>query len=160
MNKRAILASVLVMPLAVAACSGAGGTPVSSSGPAETPVSSSGPATNSTPAGVTERSDGGMVTVEATWNGPAAGASFDVKLDTHSVDLDALDLSNAVLRNDRGESLVPKPWIAAKGGHHREGNLSFDGDTFSFFIGAKWIELTLIGIGDVPERTLHWDIAS
>ena len=148
MNKRGVLASVLVVPLALAGCSGAGGTPVSTSG---------APAT-STPVGVTETNEGGMVTVEATWSGPASGATFDVKLDTHSVDLDALDLSNAILRNDRGERLTPKPWIAAKGGHHREGELSFSGDSFGFFNGAKWIELTLVGIGDVPERTLHWDV--
>lgn len=150
MNKRAILVSILVVPLAVAGCSAAGGTP----------ASTSGATASSTPVGITETNEGGMVTVEATWSGPASGATFDVKLDTHSVDLDAVDLSNAVLRNDRGETLVPKPWVAAKGGHHREGILGFDGESFSFFNGAKWIELTLVGIGDVPERTLHWDIGS
>ncbi|MBI3746310.1 MAG: hypothetical protein HY264_07265 [Chloroflexi bacterium] len=90
----------------------------------------------------------------------SAGATFDVKLDTHSVDLDRLDLSNAVLRNDRGETLVARPWTAAKGGHHREGALSFDGDAASFLAGAKWIELALIGVGDAPERTFRWAIGS
>jgi hypothetical protein len=146
MNKRVLFAWIPVF-LAVGACSGAGGTP------------SPATAAPSTPVGVTETNEAGMVTVEATWSGPASGATFDVKLDTHSVDLDAVDLSNAVLRNDRGESLVPKPWVAPKGGHHREGNLSFDGDNFGFFNRAKWIELTVVGVGGVPERTLHWDIA-
>lgn len=100
------------------------------------------------------------MTVVATWAGPAAGASFDVVMDTHSVDLDALDLANATLRNDRGETLTARPWAAPKGGHHREGALSFDGNTAQFLAGANWIELVLVGVGDLPERTLRWKIGS
>jgi len=96
----------------------------------------------------------------ASWSGPAAGATFDLKLDTHSVDLDALDLANAVLRNDRGETLAAQPWDAPKGGHHREGTLTFKGDASTFLAGARWIELTLAGIGDIPERTLRWTVGS
>lgn len=111
-------------------------------------------------AGATQRSEGGQVTVEATWKGPAVLAIFDVKLDTHSVDLDGLDLSNAVLRNDRGETLAARPWDAPTGGHHREGSLTFDGNVSSFLAGAKSIELVLAGIGDIPERTLRWQVGS
>lgn len=106
----------------------------------------------------TQRSEGGQVTVEATWSGPAAGAVFEVKLDTHAVELDAIDLANAVLRNDRGETLAAQPWTASKGGHHREGSLSFDGNVSTFLAGAKSIELVLTGVGDIPERTLRWQI--
>ncbi len=106
----------------------------------------------------TRTSDGGQVTVLATWSGPAAGATVAVSLDTHSVDLDALDLATAVLRNDRGQTLSARPWAAPKGGHHRSGNLSFDGDTGAFLTGARWVELVLTGIGDLPERTLRWDV--
>lgn len=106
----------------------------------------------------TQRSDGGQVTVEATWAGPAAGGVFDVKLDTHSVDLDSLDLSGAILRNDRGETLPARPWAAPAGGHHREGKLTFGGDASGFLAGATWIELVLTGVGDVPERVLRWRI--
>lgn len=150
MNKHAILASLLAIPLAVAACSGMAGAPE---------PASSGTASSSS-AGATQTSEGGQVTVVASWSGPAAGAAFDVKLDTHSVDLDALDLSNAVLRNDRGETLAARQWAAAKGGHHREGTLTFDGDASSFLAGAKWIDLTLAGVGDIPERTLRWALGS
>ncbi len=94
------------------------------------------------------------------WAGPDRGAVFDVALDTHSVDLDALDLSDTVLRNDRGETLPAQPWAAPKGGHHREGTLTFEGDAAPFFEGAKWIELVLQGVGDIPERTLRWEIGS
>ena len=96
--------------------------------------------------------------MEATWTGPTAGAVFEVKLDTHAVDLDALDLSNAIVRNDRGETLAARPWAAPKGGHHREGSLTFDGDVSSFLKGTKSIELVLNGVGDIPERTLLWQI--
>lgn len=150
MKKHGILASLLALPLVVAACAGTVGAPA--------PASSGG--ANLSTAGGTKTSEGGLVTVQATWIGPAAGATIDVKLDTHSVDLDALDLSNAVLRNDRGETLAGRPWAAARGGHHREGTLTFDGDASSFFAGAKWIELTLVGVGDIPERTLRWEIGS
>lgn len=107
---------------------------------------------------VTRTSDGGQVTASVTWAGLDAGATFDVKLDTHSVDLDALDLANATLRNDRGESMTARPWAAPKGGHHREGVLTFGGDSAAFLSGAKWIELVISGVGDLPERTLRWEV--
>lgn len=150
MNKLGLLASLLALLLLTEACSGTAG--------ASAPASSA--AASSSPAGTTQTSEGGGVTVVASWAGPVAGATFDVKLDTHSVDLDALDLSNAVLRNDRGETLVARPWAAPKGGHHREGALTFGGDASGFFAGAKWIELALAGIGDTPERILRWAIGS
>lgn len=108
----------------------------------------------------TQRNDGGQVTVEVTWDGPAAGAVFDVKLDTHSVDLVGLDLSDAELTNDRGESLVAAVWEAPKGGHHREGRLAFSGDAAAFLADTRWIELTIDGVGAVPERVLRWEVAS
>ncbi len=107
-----------------------------------------------------QTSDGGQVTVVVDWAGPARGAVFDVTLDTHSVDLDALDLADASLRNDRGETRRARPWTAPKGGHHREGALTFDGDTAQFLAGARWIELVLVGVGDLPERTLRWEVGS
>ncbi len=148
MNKHAVLASLLAVPLALAACSSTAGAPA----PASSGTSSSSSAS------ATQTSEGGGVTVVASWPGTTAGATFEVKLDTHSVDLDALDLSTAVLRNDRGETMRAGPWAAPKGGHHREGALSFDGDASSFFAGAKWMELALVGVGDTPERTFRWAI--
>ena len=100
------------------------------------------------------------MTVVVDWAGPADGAVFDVKLDTHSVDLDALDLADAILRNDRGDTLSALPWAAPIGGHHREGALKFTGDTAAFFTGANWVELVLSGVGDVAERTLRWQVTA
>jgi len=148
MNMRLLRATLLTIPLAVASCTGTSATPT---------LAPSGPASPAS-VGVTKSSEGGQVTVEATWRGPAAGATLDIKLDTHSVDLDALSFSDAVLRNDRGETLTARPWAAAKGGHHREGALTFEGDTSGFLAGARWIELNLVGVGTVPERTFRWPI--
>lgn len=122
----------------------------------------SGPvgATASPSGTVTRTSDGGEVTVVVDWAGPSAGAAFDVTLDTHSVDLDPLDLGDAILRNDRGETLKPRPWAAPKGGHHRQGTLSFEGDAARFLADARWIELVVKGVGELPERSLLWELRS
>ena len=109
---------------------------------------------------MTRTSDGGQVTAVVDWAGPAGGAVFDVTLDTHSVDLDALDLSDAILRNDRGETMSAQRWAAPKGGHHRQGALAFDGDPATFLAGARWVELVLPDVGDLPERTLRWELGS
>lgn len=120
------------------------------------------PAGSAPPSGVgferVQRNEGGEVTVEVNWDGPAAGAVFNVTLDTHSVDLDALDLLDAVLANDRGETLAASPWEAPKGGHHREGRLAFGGNAVSFLADARWIELTIDGVGTVPHRVLRWEV--
>ena len=148
----------LVLVGTVAACSG---TTSPSAGPVASRSSEPGASGSAaTATNATQTSEGGQVTVVATWAGPGSGASFDVALDTHSVDLDALDLKDATLHNDRGEKLTPGSWAAPKGGHHRQGTLTFTGDAPSFFAGAKWVELILTGVGDLPERTLHWAIGS
>lgn len=105
-------------------------------------------------------SDEGGVTVKVTWAGPDSGASFEVAMDTHSVDLDGLDLRDAVLRNDRGDQLSAEPWTAPKGGHHREGTLSFGGDVRAVLDRASWIEVVLRGVAGVPERVLRWQVGT
>ena len=96
--------------------------------------------------------------MEVSWAGAVSGVTFDVKLDTHSVELDGIDLTDAVLRNDGGEILRARPWAAPAGGHHREGQLSFDGDAERFLAGARWFELVINGVGGVPERVLRWEL--
>lgn len=155
MNRRArLLTLTLLLAAIVAGC----GSAASSVGAAVSPAAAASPTASA--GSSTQRSEGGQVSVEAAWAGPSAGASFDVKLDTHSVDLDALDLSNAILRNSRGETLSAVPWTAPKGGHHREGTLTFGGNAAAFFAGATSIDLVLVGVGDLPEQTLHWQIGS
>ena len=150
----------LAVMASIGACSTTAAPSVSpppSASPPPSELASSSPE----PAGsTTQTSEGGEVTVVAIWPGPDAGAAFDITLDTHSVDLDALDLADAILRNDRGDTLTATPWDAPKGGHHREGALTFDGDAAPFLDGAQWIELVFTGIGDLPERTLRWDVGA
>jgi hypothetical protein len=149
---------LLTLTILVAATAAACGSSASSAGNSGTLVPSASPTTSG--GSSTQRSEGGQVTVEATWAGLSVGASFDVKLDTHSVDLDALDLSNAILRNNRGEALAAVPWTAPKGGHHREGTLAFADNVAAFLAGATSFDLVLTGVGDLPQRTLHWQIGS
>lgn len=129
--------------------------------PSATAQASAVASTSQQPArSTTQTSEGGEVIVVAIWPGPDAGAAFDITLDTHSVDLDTLDLTDAILRNDRGDTLTATPWDAPKGGHHREGALTFNGDAAAFLDGANWIELVFTGIGDLPERTLRWEVGA
>lgn len=149
---RALPGLFVASAVALAACS--------SSGPAASPPTSAAPSLASQTGQTTKTSDGGQVTVVVDWSGPSAGAVFDVQLDTHSVDLDSFDLADTTLRNDRGETMKARPWSAPKGGHHREGTLTFDGDATAFVAGANWIELVIAGVGDLPERTLRWEVGS
>lgn len=155
MDRSVLLSVVLAVALIVAACS-ASSVPTGSGAQPPSPIGGT-PATADAGA-LTQTSEGGQVTVVATWAGAPADARFDIQLDTHSVDLDALDLADATLRNDRGGTLAAQPWAAPKGGHHREGALTFDGDASGFIAGARWVELVLFGVGDLPERTLRWEI--
>ena len=160
-SQRLLTGFPVAMVVLLAACSSA--TPAVSGPPGSsaTPTASGSPGSSANPTGqMTQTSDGGQVTVVVDWPDPAGGAVFDVTLDTHSVDLDALDLADAILRNDRGDSMPAQPWAAPKGGHHREGALTFGGDTARFLAGARWIELVRVGVGDLPERTLRWEVAS
>ena len=147
---RTLAVSAFLFALIAAGCGSAVGLRASSSPVASPPVQAGFESTR--------RSEGGEVTIQATWAGTAAGAVFDIKLDTHSVDLDGLDLADAVLTNDRGEHLAATPWEAPRGGHHREGALSFSGDAATFFADTRWIELTVNGVGSVPERVLRWEL--
>lgn len=153
MDRNPTLGALAATIMLLAACSSS--TPAA---PGATPAASTGAGSFASAGSTSQTSDGGQVTVVVDWPGPVGGAVFDVKLDTHSVDLDALDLSDAILRNDRGETLSAQPWAAAKGGHHREGMLTFDGDAGRFFTGARWVELVLSGVGDLAERTLRWEV--
>jgi hypothetical protein len=100
--------------------------------------------------------DAGPVTVTATWLGPTAGLAIELALDTHSVDLDRLQLTDALLRNDRGETLAGAVWSAQDGDHHRSGPLRFAGDSAAFLTDARWVELVLPDVGDGTERRLRW----
>jgi len=109
----------------------------------------------------TQQVDGGDVEVSVTWGGRAAGAVFDVALNSHAVDLDSVDLlDSAILRID-GEELRPTAWEAPMGGHHRAGTLTFPatGSTGQLLLGPEVgaIELIVRDVAGVPERVFRWN---
>ena len=121
-----------------------------------TPGETGTPGETAAPGGGQQLSDGGQVVVTVDWPGPPGGALFDVKLDTHSINLDAVDLAGSRLLNDRGDLVAGAAWVAVPGGHHREGQLTFVVGP-EFFAGTRWIELVLLNVGDMPERRLRWE---
>ena len=122
-------------------------------------------------ADLTQRDGGeGGVTVEATWvtrqhagtDGIASRlerypldryVAFHLKLDTHSVDLNQYDLTDAAtLSVDGGAPQSATAWVAlGDDSHHREGLLIFARKE-----GASRVELTVIGVAGVPQRVLRW----
>ena len=110
---------------------------------------------------VTQTNEGGQVTVSATWNGAVAGPIFQIALNTHSVDLDGIDLVKvAVLRTDQGQEVHPSSWDAPKGGHHRSGTLTFpaqapDGQAV-LGTNVRSFDLVIRDVAGVPERVFTW----
>jgi hypothetical protein len=123
----------------------------------------SGPAQSvgSSAAATTQTSNAGQVTIAVSWAGPSRGAVFDVVMETHTVDLDGVDLRQlAVLRTDQSAEVRPVAWEAPKGGHHRQGTLSFpataaDGSPL-FGPGTRVVELIIPDVASVPERSFRW----
>ena len=109
-------------------------------------------------AGVTEEQSS-PVSVDVVWQGADAGPIFSVAMDTHSVDLDGVDLmQTAVLRTAGGLEVQPIEWQAPTGGHHRSGVLTFPPvlDDGSLVPGDGTFELVIRDVGGVPERTFAW----
>jgi hypothetical protein len=146
---RAYIIPIIIVTVVVLV--GAGIRLLSTAAPAQPP-----PMAAASAAGLTRVSEGGQVTVKATWAGPAAGLVFTIVMDTHAVDLDGYDLAQlAALRVDGGPDLAPVRWDAPAGGHHREGTLAFPTEQGGKpVIGAQTrrIELTIRDVAGVPER--------
>jgi len=121
--------------------------------------SGSDSAGQSASAGGKRSSDAGSVTVDLNWDGPDSGLVFSVTMDTHSVDLDGFDLIKlAVLRTDSGAEIAPTGWDAPKGGHHREGKLSFPATLDGRPVLGETVRGITIIVRDVasPERSFQW----
>jgi hypothetical protein len=150
-----LVAFAILLSLVLSAC-----------GRAETDASASASnASNSTGSLQTQTSEGGEVTVKVTWQGLSAGPMFTVVMDTHAVDLDVYDLRElAVLRTDRGREVQPAGWDAPKGGHHREGTLTFpttgpDGNQW-MTSSTRNLELVIRNVAGVPERVFRWTVVA
>lgn len=81
--------------------------------------------------------------------------SFDVRMNTHSVNLDAYDMETlCFLRIDGGPEEKALGWFKpGGGGHHVSGVLKFAGPISS---SAKSLQVIIREIGGVPERIFEW----
>lgn len=85
--------------------------------------------------------------------------TFEVSMNTHSVDL-SMDLATlATLTTDNGNSIQGVLWDGPRGGHHVSGTLSFPASIAGKPIldGASKLSLTINNI-DAPERVFTWDL--
>lgn len=112
------------------------------------------------------RTDGqGAVTVEVTpenLNNPGNLLTFDIGMDTHSVDLN-MDLATlATLTTDNGRAVQATEWKGpGGGGHHVSGKLSFPTSVNGgpLLEGAKKLTLSIRNV-DAAERVFVWDLAN
>jgi hypothetical protein len=87
-----------------------------------------------------------------------------VKLETHTVDLDPYHLETlALLRDAQAREVQAEGFESLSGSdHHRQGILIFPGMDASgkLLLGpeAKSLTLHLMGIGGVQERSFHWQL--
>ena len=80
---------------------------------------------------------------------------FDVRISTHSVELDQDMVAVSLLKDSNGKVYRPENWEGSPpGGHHRSGTLEFS------TIKGKPDSVTLIisNIANVPERVFTWKV--
>ncbi len=86
--------------------------------------------------------------------------TFEISMNTHSVDLSMNLAKLATLTTDTGETIQAVTWDGpASGGHHVSGKLTFPG-TFekkSILSGVKQLTLTILDV-DAASRTFTWPI--
>jgi len=118
---------------------------------------------------LTQEGTQGPVTVSVTLltpDKPRADGKLaaQVKLDTHTVNLDQYQLEKLALLRDAQGREVPALGLESPsaGGHHREGVLTFPETDASgmplLSHEAKTLTLILRGIGGVAERVFRWQL--
>lgn len=124
--------------------------------PASNPAPQNTQSTSSQQALKTKADEQANVTVVVTpkdVSSQSAKWTFDVGMNTHSVELDQDMTKIAVLIDDQGKGYAPTDWDGPVGGHHREGILTFNRPDPL----PRTIRIKISGIGDVT-RTFNWDI--
>lgn len=82
-------------------------------------------------------------------------ATFEIRMNTHSVPLEYDLTAVSLLKDDQGHEYRATAWKGSPaGGHHRSGVLEFP----VIANGAKSITLYIKNIADVPERTFEWKL--
>lgn len=87
---------------------------------------------------------------------PGQSPRFEVRMFTHSVELNQDMIAVSTLKDDQGKEYHPNAWKGAPpGGHHRKGTLEFP------MLEGNPNRVTLImrNIANVPERIFEWDVA-
>lgn len=172
---RSILPLFVLAILVLAACSGtpaaqpAAAAPNSVDSPAEGQISQANNNASTTsvvgPAGWVEQQpqidQQGAVAIEITpvkLNNPGSTLDFEVRMNTHSVDLSMNLAELAMLSTDTGKTVQATKWDAPAGGHHVSGKLSFPAsvDGAPLLDGVKKLTLRLKNV-DAPERVFVWE---
>ena len=78
---------------------------------------------------------------------------FEVRMNTHSVELDQDLTSISSLKDNRGNTFLATGWDGSPpGGHHRSGTLSFP----ALAQGTETVTLIIKGVGKDSERIFIW----
>lgn len=87
--------------------------------------------------------------------GRNARASFEISMNTHSVELDYDLLQISTLEDDLGTAYSPVKWEGSpSGGHHRSGVLIFP----KLSSRAKSVRLIIKDVAGVPARSFEWEV--
>ena len=82
-------------------------------------------------------------------------AKFQVRMNTHTVDLGEDMVAVSTLEDDQGRKYQPTLWEGSgPGGHHRRGTLVFPALEGS----PKSVTLVIRGIADVTQRSFEWEL--
>lgn len=161
MKQRIIVLSVVVLGLALAACSAA--RPLSVQTTPEVVTGSQAQVAEPADSQDMARIDTqGAVTVEVVpdkLSDPGDELVFEVSMNTHSVDL-SMDLAPlAILSVDNGSYVQATLWDAPVGGHHVSGKLTFPASVAgkALLDGATRLTLTINNV-DVPQRVFTWEL--
>jgi hypothetical protein len=109
--------------------------------------------------GLTRSHSGGSVKVDVTYLNPQdrETARFQVRMNTHSVDLDGYDLKVlSLLRDGTGKVYRASDAENRGRGHHRTVILHFRGVP----TGTQNLELIIKGVAGVEERSFLWERSS
>jgi hypothetical protein len=86
---------------------------------------------------------------------PGEPARFEVRMNTHSVNLGQDMVAVAVFKDDQGREYRPVNWQGSpSGGHHRSGILEFP----TLEGNPNRVTLVIKNIANVPERTFEWKL--
>ena len=156
--KRLIIPILLILTLAITACSAA--LPSLPSQPQADPVSTESISPDFDSA--TRIDDQGAIIFEVTplnLDKTAESLEFNIVLTTHSIDLSMDVAATATLETDAGVSVDSTLWDAPRGGHHVEGRLIFPMTVNgkSILDSATKLTLTITDV-DAPARIFEWEL--